>query len=168
MAVIDDITFDLYTIMGNTARHLPFDGATFVNPLVVYWENNSLREDRAGIDKKQFIHYYDEVTGTGGIIKTAGFGLTNDRIKNYEFYRTMAYNMMKRSWINPNGTSHVVLEGGILKDFMGNDVNYGPIYFKKGSKYYMREIVKYNNDNTYTVIDSEVDEQGDVIEVGSE
>lgn len=164
MAVIDDIHYELYTVMGTTASQAPFDGATFVNPLVVYWENNSLNEDRAGVDKKQFIHYYDEATGTGGIIKTAGFGLTNDRIKNHEFYRTMVYNMMNRSWVNPDGSIHKVKEGGILKDFEGNSVDYGPIYFKKGSKYYLREIIKYDNDNeTYIVNDTEVDIYGDII-----
>ncbi len=168
MAVINDIRYELSTVMGDTANHAPFDGATFVNPLVVYWENNSLKGDKAGIDKKQFIHYYDEVTGTGGIIKTAGFGITNDRAKNRKFYRTMAYNMMKRPWVNPDGTTHITLEGGILKDFEGNTIDYGPIYFSKGSKYYLREIVNYNNDNTYTVIDSEVDEQGDIINIGQE
>lgn len=168
MAVIDDIKYDLYTLMGVTASQAPFDGATFVNPLVVHWENNSLNEDRAGIDKKQFIHYYDEATGTGGIIKTAGFGLTNDRIKSHEFYRIMAYNMMKRTWVNPDGSTHRVREGGILKDFNGNNVKYGPIYFKKGSKYYLREILKYNNDNTYTIKDSEVDIYGDIIKTLNE
>jgi hypothetical protein len=52
MAVIDDIHYELSTIMGDTANHAPFDGATFVDPLVVYWENNSLKGDKAGIDKK--------------------------------------------------------------------------------------------------------------------
>jgi hypothetical protein len=80
----------------------------------------------------------------------------------------MAYNMMKRPWVNPDGTPHITLEGGILKDFEGNTIDYGPIYFSKGSKYYMREIVSYNNDNTYTVIDSEVDEQGDIINIGQD
>jgi hypothetical protein len=96
MAIIDDIKAPVYTISGDRGNHAPFDGATFVNPLVVIWENNSLEESKAGIDKKQFIHYYDEATGTGGIVKTAGFGLTNDRIRRYQFYRDMVHNMMNR------------------------------------------------------------------------
>ena len=47
---------------------------------------------------------YDEKTGTGGIIKTAGFGLTNDRIRRYQFYRDMVHNMLNNKWKNPDGT----------------------------------------------------------------
>lgn len=163
MAVMDDIMYDLFTFMGDKANHAPFDGCTFVHPYVNYWENNSLEEDRAGTDKKQFVHYYDEKTGTGGIVKTAGFAVTNDLAKQHQFYRIMAYNMMKHSWYNANGTPHVVRDGGILIDFEGNSVDYGDIYFKRGNKYFKRNILQYNNNNTYTVKDVEVDIYGDEI-----
>ena len=72
IAIIKDINQGLFTIDGNTNEAKPYDGATFVNPIIMYLENNSLNEARAGIDKKQFVHFYDEMTGSGGIIKTAG------------------------------------------------------------------------------------------------
>jgi hypothetical protein len=161
MAIIDDIKAPVYTISGDRGYHAPLDGATFVNPFVVIWENNSLEGDKAGIDKKQFVHFYDEATGTGGIVKTAGFGLTNDRIKRYKFYRDMMYNMTKRVWKNEDGTTHIVREGGILKDFNGKDVDYGNIYFKKGNKYYMRTIDTYLGNNTYSTTLVEVNENGE-------
>lgn len=164
MAIIDDIKAPVYTISGDRGNHAPFDGATFVNPFVVIWENNSLEGDKAGIDKKQFVHYYDEATGTGGIIKTAGFGLTNDRIRRYQFYRDMMHNMTNRVWKNADGTDHIAREGGILIDFNGKDVNYGPVYFKKGNKYYMREIDSYIGNNTYKVTTTEVDESGNALD----
>ena len=83
---MEDIYAPVYNHQGDSQRAKPFDGATFVNPFIVYLENFSLKGDKAGIDKKQFIHFYDALTGTGGIIKTAGFGLTNDRIRSDKFY----------------------------------------------------------------------------------
>jgi hypothetical protein len=48
--------------------------------LTNYAENASLGFDGVGFDKKQFVHFYKENSGTGGIIKTAGFVVTNERI----------------------------------------------------------------------------------------
>ena len=68
--------------MGNVEDGVkPYDGATFANPFIVLLENNSL-DDAVGIDKKPFVHFYNVATASGGIIKTASFGLTNDRIRN--------------------------------------------------------------------------------------
>ena len=159
MAVIEDIIADIATIHG-LDEWPPLDGATFVHPLVVYWENNSLQESKAGVDKKQFWHYYNEKLGTGGIIKTAGFGLTNDRIKNYKFYRVMVENMMKHSWRNPDGQLHV--HTGIFKDYNGNDIHYNPYYLKREGKYYMRELINFEN-GIYNINETEVDEYGEVI-----
>jgi len=82
IAVIEDITDKQGVITGDLNIIKPFDGATFVNPFIVLLENNSLGGAKAGITKKQFVHFKDSRTGTGGIIKTAGFGLTNDLIRN--------------------------------------------------------------------------------------
>jgi hypothetical protein len=100
IAPIDDIEVDVYTLNGINDSWPPLDGATFVNPLVVYWENNSLEGSKVGTDKKPFVHFYNMKTGTGGIIKTAGFGVTNDLAKQHKFYRIMAYNMMHYPWKN--------------------------------------------------------------------
>lgn len=163
MACIDDIEAPVYTISGDRGNHKPFDGATYGNPFIVNLENNSLNGDRAGIDKKPFVHFYNNETGTGGIIKTAVFGLTNDRIRRYQFYRDMMHNMTNYTWKNEDGTDHIVAEGGILKDFNGNNVDYGTFYFKSNGKYYLREINKYLGNNTYEVTDVEVDQNGTII-----
>lgn len=163
MAIMDDYRTPVYTISGDRGNHAPLDGATFVNPLVVIWENNSLEGDKAGIDKKQFVHYYDELTGTGGIIKTAGFGVTNDRVRRYQFYRDMIHNMMNREWKNSDGTKHIMRDGGILVDFNGNSVDYGDIYFEKDGKYYHRTINSYIGGNKYSITTTEVDIQGDTL-----
>lgn len=160
MAILSDIIYDVYTLNGDITDWPPFDGATFVNPLVVYWENFALDEAKAGIDKKPFVHGYDVKTGTGIIIKTAGFGLTNDRIKSHKFYRILMKNMTNRPWVNPDNTPHIVREGGILMDFEGEAVDYGKFYFEKNGQYIMREIKSYNGNNEYLVEDTVVDESG--------
>ena len=163
MAIIDDYRTPVYTISGDRGNHAPLDGATFVNPLVVIWENNSLEGDKAGIDKKQFVHYYDELTGTGGIVKTAGFGVTNDRVRCYKFYRDMAHNMMNRQWKNADGSKHIMRDGGILIDFNGKNVDYQDIYFEKDGKYYHRKINSYLGGNRYSITTTEVDIEGDTL-----
>lgn len=160
IAIIDDIREDVFTIDGNTDSSKPFDGATFVNPYIVYLENNSLNEARAGVDKKQFVHYYDELTGSGGIIKTAGFAVTNDRMRNSLFYRYMNKNMTNKIWRDYTGTEYIA---DITKNFKGQDVNYGEFYFKQGNKYYKATIQKAQEPNSYIRNTVEVTEDGQAI-----
>ena len=162
MAIMSDLKSDVYTVQADVDKATNFDGATFVNPFIVIWENNSLNGDKAGINKKQFVHFYDRATGTGGIIKTAGFGLTNDKIRQFDFYRNMMYNMTSKKWKNADGSQHIMREGGILKDFEGNDIDYGDFYYRKGAKFYKRRIQSYDGDNTYSILEQEVDENGEV------
>lgn len=108
MAILSDLHSDVYTIQADADQATNFDGATFVNPWVVIWENNSLNGDKAGINKKQFVHFFDRATGTGGIIKTAGFGITNDKARQYQFYRDMAYNMTHFNWKDQNGNQLIM------------------------------------------------------------
>lgn len=137
ISVIKDIKQALFTVDGYTNSAKPYDGATFVNPFIVYLENNSLNEARAGIDKKQFVHFYDELTGSGGIIKTAGFGITNDRMRNSLFYRDIMRNMTAKKWVDHNGEPYIA---DITKDYLGNDIDYGTFYFMRGNKYYEARI----------------------------
>lgn len=161
MAIMSDLKSDVYTVQADVDKATNFDGATFVNPFIVIWENNSLNGDKAGINKKQFVHFYDRATGTGGIIKTAGFGLTNDKIRQFDFYRNMMYNMTSKQWKNADGSQHIMRDGGILKDFEGNDIDYGDFYYRKGAKFYKRRIQSYDGNNTYSILEQEVDENGE-------
>lgn len=166
MAMMKDVPAWVYTMAGDMKDDADsFDGATFVNPWVIEWENNSLNGARAGIDKKPFVHFYDERTRTGGIIKTAGFGVTNDRVRNDKFYRDMIFNMTHRPWFNEDGTIHRVVGKGILEDFNGREVNYGSFYFMQNGKYYIRTIDKFiESQQGYQVTDYEVDEAGNIKE----
>nr|DAR62488.1 MAG TPA: hypothetical protein [Bacteriophage sp.] len=90
IAVLDDIKDTVYNVHGDagggSGTVKPHDGATYVNPWLVYLENNSLGGARAGVIKKPYVHFYDETTGTGGMIKTAGFGMTNAVMRNSKEY----------------------------------------------------------------------------------
>lgn len=155
IAVIDDIKDYQGTIIGLENEIKPFDGATFVNPFVVLLENNSLGGFRAGITKKQFIHFKDEKTGTGGIIKTAGFGITNDLIKNSKFFQKMMKKMTNHQWLDINGNPTVV--------DIDWTVNKEKQYFTSNKKYY--QIIGFTSlgNNMYQRNIQEVDIEGNPI-----
>lgn len=141
IAVIDDVKDEQGTIQGLLNSGIkPFDGATFVNPFVVLLENYSLGGAKAGITKKQFVHFKNERTGTGGIIKTAGFGLTNDWIRNSPFLQTMMRKMTNHKWLQENGEEAVI---DITTDYNNQGINYPPIYYK--TKDGIFKIVKIKN-----------------------
>lgn len=146
LAVIDDITDQQGTIIGIDSDIKPFDGATFVNPFVVILENNSLGGARAGITKKQFVHFKNESTGTGGIIKTAGFGLTNDWIRNSPFLEKMMRKMTNHIWLNEDGSQATV---DITRDYRGSKIVYKDLYFKENGKYYKITNIQSLGNNLY-------------------
>ena len=155
IAVIDDIKDYQGTIIGLENEIKPFDGATFVNPFIVLLENNSLGGFRAGITKKQFIHFKDEKTGTGGIIKTAGFGITNDLIRNSKFFQKMMKKMTNHQWLDVNGNPTVV--------DIDWTVNKEKQYFASNKKYY--QIIGFTSlgNNMYQRSIQEVDIEGNPI-----
>jgi hypothetical protein len=103
IACIEDINDLMYNALGDNSKLKPYDGATYVDPYTVHFENNSLKGEAAGIHKKQFIHFYDDETGTGGIIKTAGFGITNYWIRNSPFIQRLNKKLTNETWKNKNG-----------------------------------------------------------------
>lgn len=162
-AVIDDLSAVVFNIMGDYDEKgaKPYDGATFVNPFIVYLENNSLAGAKAGIDKKQFVHAYRERTCTGIIVKTAGFGLTNDLIKNSLFYQLMMKKMTNHQWLDHLGNPYIV---DITKGYNGQIIQYDDMYYKgTDGKFYMINSIESNGDNTYSIIKSEVEPDGTII-----
>ena len=78
--------------------------ALITTPLVLNTiESTRLGAAKAGITKKQFVHFYDENTASGGIIKTAGFGLTNDWMRNSPLLQKMMWKMTQGKWFGING-----------------------------------------------------------------
>lgn len=178
VATVGDIEAPAFNMFGMEQPVKAFDGATFVEPSQVYLENNSLKGDVAGVDKKTFAHFYDARTGTGGIIKTACFGITNARIRNsadlpyaegLQFYKFMAKRMMDLPW-NVGGVPY---KADITKDYNGNSIKYKTIFFKGNSDFFgnvpfekgayyqiVGDIVKLNADNSYQLTVAKVDIDG--------
>jgi hypothetical protein len=42
----------------------------------------------------------------------------------------MMKNMTDHIWKNEDGNDHIVKNNGILEDFEGNHIDYGPVYYK--------------------------------------
>ena len=160
LAVIDDIHDTQGTIIGLDNDIKPFDGATFVNPFVVILENNSLGGARAGISKKQFVHFKNETTGTGGIIKTAGFGLTNDWIRNSPFLERMMKKMTDHIWLNEDSTPFVA---DITRNWRGEKINYKKFFFRRNGKTYQITNIESLGNNTYRRNIQEVTSDGNPI-----
>lgn len=157
IAVIEDIEDYQGTIIGGINTIKPFDGATFVNPFVVLLENNSLGGARAGITKKQFVHFKNAKTGTGGIIKTAGFGLTNDWIRNSPFLEDMMQKMTNRKWVNQNGFT---IDYDIIYDYNGNKIQYKDIYYKEGNDIFKVISIERTENGQYQKVVQKVNENG--------
>lgn len=160
LAVIDDIHDTQGTIIGLDNDIKPFDGATFVNPFVVILENNSLGGARAGISKKQFVHFKNETTGTGGIIKTAGFGLTNDWIRNSPFLERMMRKMTDHVWLNEDSTPFIT---DITKNWNGDKINYKKFFFKRNGKTYQITNIESLGNNTYRRTIQEITSDGNPV-----
>lgn len=160
MAVIRDIKDFQGTILGSINEIKPFDGATFVNPFIVILENIALGGARAGVSKKQFVHFYNAATASGGIIKTAGFGLTNDWIRNSPFLQRMMRKMTNHIWLDENGQPVVV---DITRNYRtGENIDYGKQYFKKGNRIFEITNIKSIGNNQYvrTIVELGIDKKG--------
>lgn len=173
IAIIEDTKAAVYTPSGDSDVQKPFDGATYVNPFVNYLENYSLGANKAGIDKKQFAHGRNAATGTGFILKTAGFSLTNDRIRNNEFYQKMMRNMTNIPWKDHKGNHWVE---NVFQGMTGESLLPPVVYYKLGDKYFMIDNTDAGNpgikwdeaSKTYTITATEVNQYGATIEGGQE
>lgn len=163
IAVIEDDTAPTYNMMGDydEAGAKQYDGSTFVSPETMYLENNSLGGARAGVDKKPFVHFYKEGSATGGIIKTAGFALTNHTMSNSIFYQNMVKKMWGRDW----EFEGALFNDSVLVDFQGNLIPYEDVYYKgTDGKFYMINSITYiPEDGTYMIIKSEVEPDGTIV-----
>lgn len=122
IAVVEDDTAVTFNVQGQYNKNgaKPFDGATMVCGTNHYLENQSLAGAAAGVDKKQFIHSYKPGSGSGIIIKTAGFAITNARIRQSDFYRRMNKKMMQGQWKKRDGKTPFYAD--ITRNFYGQNM----------------------------------------------
>lgn len=135
IAVIEDDKDIVYNVYGKKDKAKPFDGATFCAITTNYLENKSLKGDKAGIDKKQFIHDYKANSGTGIIVKTAGFAITNGRLRD-----SLTLQRMNRKMLDIKYDTAI----NIMQDYNGQRINYGDMVYTDNNGNIFRTIdVKY-------------------------
>lgn len=158
IAIIDDYRDSGLNYSGNYSNSSikPFDGASFYNITMNYLDNNSLGGDAMGVDKKPFAHHLGEKSGIGFILKTAGFALTNDRIRNSEkFYENLNKQMLNIPWSQQIDWT---------KDFNNKDINYGTwyVYNPNTNKWYARWNPRIENGET-VFNQAEVADNGEIL-----
>lgn len=174
IAVIDDITATCSGILGDTPSVKPYDGATFVNAFMYYWENYSLNNQITGTTKKPIYEFYDERLMAGGLIKTATFALTNEMMRNSIWAARAMWKSSNMTWEYQRGIKvdddHAIdLTLGLGVGTVGlqaTDGKRGPMYFEYiNGKRYVKEIMGFTSlgKNKYRistrVIDPETDKQ---------
>lgn len=164
-AIITNTQDLVSTISGEIADVFDYDGALFTNGATNYYENNSLKGDSVGVDKKLFIHDYTDKTGTGKIIKCAGFAATNYRIRNSFLWRDLNYKSLvgDESVLAP-----IIVNGGIdiSRAFTGAKMEYGSIIYKKvcpiRGEFGVQDYLPI-----YDIQNNEINNIGHIIEVAS-
>lgn len=171
IAVIEDIEKFVNVLTSKNNKINPFDGATIVDPFTRYLENNSLAENKSsGETKKTFVHFKNEKVGTGGIIKTAVFALSNDNMRmSPDLNLNLFYKLSEREWKDERGYPIIqnLLESDLKKDVNGNPISIKPeglYYTKNGKFYYIQDIEYIKGTNNYIRHEIEVDGNGKAID----
>lgn len=161
ITIMKSPTTRVYTVNGDYTDARVSDGATFINPWMAYWENGSLGSEKVGINKKQYIHFYKEVTGTGGIVKTAGFAMTNELMRISPWQRRMVKLMTDNVWRDESGNEEYL---NVTKDYNGNTITLqnnndidGNFFIKVNDKYYKFLNLVYKGKGKYTRVLQEID-----------
>lgn len=165
VAVVKDIIDFQNTVNGDTDKIKPYDGACIVNPFMVLLENYSLGADAAGYVKKPFFHAFKEKFGTGIIIKTAGFGITNDNLRNLAGTKILMKKMTNRRWRDQFGniiTSYNIFDSKIPGGtFSGT--SYDQIFYMKDGVVYRRSLEWVPNTMSYKVTDYQLNDAGEAV-----
>lgn len=178
IACISDIEENKSSYIGNNKKISPHDGATFFSPLTYYWWNGSMADTVSkGFNLKPFIHFYNPRTMTAGIIKTAGFPITNNFLRQGPNVMNMARRFLANEWRDVNGNPII---GNIFKDytfriFKANgesrdlstymiDKYDGKLFVRKSKNEYLRIAgISYKGDNNYEIKYEPVDVRGNKI-----
>lgn len=103
VAIIESPHDNVYNVNGDLGEFDAVDGAMLTGAVMSRLENESLGGAKAGITKKPIFHGYDERTGAATLIKTAGFTLTNNVVRNSKRYQNILKNMYNIRWRDEHG-----------------------------------------------------------------
>ena len=157
IAVMRDVKAGISTINGiqNSRGATVMDGSTIGNYVTRKEELYSLGSQKAGIENsKPLGDDLNPKTGTGTIIKTAVFVLTNSRIRTSEANIVLHKHMNSIPWKN--------FDGNFLIDYDGNNINYKPVIVFKPSegKYYLRTDFQIEKELKLDDQGNEIEENG--------
>lgn len=124
-AVIPNLSDFVYNLLadgvkGDGTLHSQFneDGATLVDGSMAYLENSSLGSNAVGLDKKQFGAGINIKSGTGWILKTAGFALSNDLLRKSPELQMLSKKLRSLEFTNEldlNYIQQLINKGEIVK-----------------------------------------------------
>ena len=160
VAVVDDISADVYNYTGNQSQTSPHDGSAFSNGLIAILENMSLQDSKVGLDKKPIGHAYNPKYGTASLLKYALFAIDNERMRTSSNSDISLKNLFKRM---VNHKWDIPLD--LTKNFKGenrslNDVIISDVYYKSGNRYYKLLEMENIGDNLYYLSKVEVNKNG--------
>ena len=156
IAVMRDVKAGISTINGvqNPKGATVMDGSTIGNYVTRKEEQFSLGSQKAGVENsKPLGNDLNPRTGTGTIIKTAVFVLTNSRIRTSEANIILHKHMNSIPWKG--------FDNNYLKDFNGNTIKYKPVIVFKPSegKYYLRQDFQIEEDGITSFKELELGDQ---------
>ena len=120
----------------------PYDGATFYNMFMNILDNNSLGADAMGTTMKPFTHALDSQTGIGLIVKTAGFLINNQSIRESQYPGANGRDaIMNRRMNDTIKWTQVLKQNGIqdpyfnyLRKYDGSEIQINPWYIYNPDK----------------------------------
>lgn len=188
VAFIRDMPSKVFNFFGESATTDSMDGSAFTIAEQSILENKGLGSQEVGGDKKPIWHYYDQDSGTSGLMKFASFEINNERMLFSLGSKVPLIRMYKKmtnlqwSYIDENGqmvwnTSSPITLGQSTKltginrtqqslnfksDILQNQPLYYRTYTPDGQIAY-KQIIGFGGDseNGYFTIESYVDDEGD-------
>lgn len=163
MATIEDYEGYGTVISGKNRPINEYGGATFVSGVTSYLENKSLGGAAVGSTKKDFCAFKNGKLGTGGIIKTANYAATNDKVRNYPLWGTIMKKTLDLPWVDENNKPYEDID--ITKSYLNEKIDYSThenpkrsrIYFQtKEGKFYELLSIEHVGNNLYKRLVQEV------------
>ena len=177
IAIIDNMYDSVFNLVGDgigensVQQQITDDGATYVVGPMNYLENWSLESAGVGVDKKQFGGYVNPESGSGDILKTAGFALTQDRLRASRFRQTLNRKMLSIPWLKGEETFNGNKFVDFTKNYKGQSIDFSkwnivyaePSVDKNGevtNQFYKVTNVEINNNGICTITTQEIDKFG--------
>lgn len=151
VAFIEDVYAPANTIGGIKDKVKPFDGATYVEAITNYLINSTSDKPENTTDKPLLTGFLPK-SGSGLVIKTAGFANSNLNMRRSIWRQTQERKMLSRNFGEQN----------ILLDYNGNKIEYGDIFVKSEDKYFKVNLKNSLGDNKYLVSFDECFENGEI------